>query len=372
MHANDLAQILWQSESDTLDFKRDQYPFDDASDEQRSELLKDILAFANGWRSVPARILIGVDEVKHGRSTPVGCEHLTNRTLQTFVNSKVNRPIQFFYDAYDFDGKSIGIIEISVQDRPFYLRKKFGRLEPNTVYIRRGDTTAIADPDEIAQMGAKQEQASNHPQLAFSLGDVGRRSRLSGSQRVETICYDVPKRNTIPKYGVDTMYGSSLNRENSDYFRDVALYLRDVPHLQTYGIVVANESRTTAQQVVVRIRFRDPGLEVLSSRQRCPEPTRDQYLKVMPALMPPTEISVDQGESETIVKIDLGDIQAGTEEWSAHSFYLGSRISKQFEAAISVSAHNLGEPMQLTQTFAFEVTCCSLSVKEIIAFGDQL
>src|ERR1700733_6078031 len=101
MNANDIAQLLWQSESETLDFKRDQYPFDGASDEQRSEVLKDILAFANGWRSVPARILIGVDEVKHGRSTPVGCEHLTNRTLQTFVNSKVNRPIQFSYDAYD-------------------------------------------------------------------------------------------------------------------------------------------------------------------------------------------------------------------------------------------------------------------------------
>ncbi|HEY5213138.1 MAG TPA: RNA-binding domain-containing protein, partial [Acidobacteriaceae bacterium] len=88
MNADEIAQLLWQSESETLDFKRDQYPFDGVTDEQRSELLKDILAFANSWRSAPARILIGVDEVKHGRSVPVGTEHLTNRSLQTFVNSK--------------------------------------------------------------------------------------------------------------------------------------------------------------------------------------------------------------------------------------------------------------------------------------------
>ena len=40
-------------EGPTLDFKREQYRFDKASDEDKSELLKDILAFANTSAPVP-------------------------------------------------------------------------------------------------------------------------------------------------------------------------------------------------------------------------------------------------------------------------------------------------------------------------------
>ena len=38
--------LLHEEESSSLDFKRDQYPFVGASDDDKSELLKDILAFA--------------------------------------------------------------------------------------------------------------------------------------------------------------------------------------------------------------------------------------------------------------------------------------------------------------------------------------
>jgi hypothetical protein len=302
----------------------------------------------------------------------VGTPHLTNRTLQTFVNSKSNRPITFSYDAFEIDGKSIGVIEIPVQDRPLYLNKKFGRVEANTVYIRRGDTTDIADPDEIAQMGAKREQAHNHPLLTFSLGNLEKRVRLDSSIRVETTSYSVPKSKALPGYGTNNMIGISLNNENEDYYVDAAYYLRDVPHLQEYAVVVTNESRTTAQQVVVRIRFTDPTLEVLSPRERRAEPARDRFMKVMPAVLPRTEISVDREETGTIVKIDLGDIQPGTEEWSKHAFYLGSRVSKSFEATISISAHNLGEPMDLSQSFDFDVSAQSISVDQIVAFADEL
>ena len=51
---NDLLfeRWLYESESDSLDFKRDQYKFHGASAEEKSELLKDILAMANSWSVV--------------------------------------------------------------------------------------------------------------------------------------------------------------------------------------------------------------------------------------------------------------------------------------------------------------------------------
>ena len=125
----------------------------------KSELLKDILAFANTLRRSSAYILIGVDEVKGGRSKVVGVQtHLDDAKLQQFVNSKTQQPVEFAYFPFPTEGVEVGIIEIPVQERPIYLKKAFGKLEENTVYIRRGSSTMTAALDEIAQMRIESER----------------------------------------------------------------------------------------------------------------------------------------------------------------------------------------------------------------------
>ncbi len=47
MNSAYLITLLQRSESETLDFKQKQYPFVDASDDDKAELLKDILSMAN-------------------------------------------------------------------------------------------------------------------------------------------------------------------------------------------------------------------------------------------------------------------------------------------------------------------------------------
>ncbi len=149
-----MEQLLHEGESSCLDYKRDQYPFEGATDGEKGELLKDILAFANGWRHAEAYILIGVQEIAGGRSTVVGVSlHIPENDLQQFVNSKTNRPVTFSYQSYPFEGKQVGIITIPQQDRPLYLNKSYGRLGKHVVYYRQGTTTAIASPDDIARMG---------------------------------------------------------------------------------------------------------------------------------------------------------------------------------------------------------------------------
>jgi predicted HTH transcriptional regulator len=85
--------LLYEDESETLDFKRDQYPFSQASDEQKSELLKDIVGFANAWRRADAYLLIGVEQARGGRSKVVGVsEHLPDHSLQQFVAGALDVP----------------------------------------------------------------------------------------------------------------------------------------------------------------------------------------------------------------------------------------------------------------------------------------
>jgi hypothetical protein len=154
MNATLMEELLNEDESATLDFKRDQYPFDKASDEQKGELLKDILAFANAWRRTDAYILVGVEDVKGGRSNVVGVStHFDDARIQQFVNGKTNRPVMFSYEVFPFEGVQVGIFALPLQDRPIYIRKDFGKLRQRDVYIRRGSSTDTADPDEIAKMG---------------------------------------------------------------------------------------------------------------------------------------------------------------------------------------------------------------------------
>jgi hypothetical protein len=148
-----IEQLLNENESSTLDFKGSQYKFIKASEVEKSELLKDILAFANAFRRTDAFILIGVKEVKGSRAEVVGTvETLDDASIQQFVNSKTQRPVEFLFETFSFEGKKICIIQISIQERPRYLLQDFGELKKEKVYIRRGTSTDEASPDEISQM----------------------------------------------------------------------------------------------------------------------------------------------------------------------------------------------------------------------------
>jgi Putative DNA-binding domain len=158
-----IESLLWENESTTLDFKQAQYPFVGATDQEKSEILKDVLAFANTFRREDAYILLGVQDVQGGRGIILGVEdHLPDASLHEFVNRKTNRAVEFSYDALEVDGKQVGVFRIPRQARPIYLKKDYGKLHAKDVYIRQGSSTGIATPDEIARMGTDQLGASSH------------------------------------------------------------------------------------------------------------------------------------------------------------------------------------------------------------------
>src|SRR5262245_40349516 len=152
-------RLLYEEESTTLDFKKEQYLFAKASEDDKSELLKDILGFANAWRRSEAYILVGVEDVRGGRAGVVGipaADHLDDHSVQQFVNNLTNHPVRFHYEAFGFEGKQVGIIRIEEQPRPLYLKRDYGKLKKNEVYVRRGSSTDPTKPaslDEVAQMG---------------------------------------------------------------------------------------------------------------------------------------------------------------------------------------------------------------------------
>lgn len=202
MTTNEIVERLrYEGESDALDFKSGQYAFVGASDDEKGELLKDLLAFAN-WRRSDAYILIGFQEVKGGRAEVQGISsHLDDAALQQFVNSKTQRPLRFAYSSLSIEGKTIAVLHVPLQERPIYLVKKYGKLEANVIYVRRGSSTDQARPDEIAEMG-RRAPTQHDVDLDVFFADPQSRKRIE--PLVKSLVLEVPPIRTIPDYVLDT------------------------------------------------------------------------------------------------------------------------------------------------------------------------
>jgi len=370
-----LERLLYQEESEALDFKKEQYPFDNASDGQKSELLKDILAFANAWRQTDAYILIGVKEVRGGRSAVFGVtQHLLNQNLQQFVNQKTNRPVTFSYAPIAFENTEIGVITVPLQDRPVYLAKSYGKLEAKAVYIRRSDTTDIVrDPDELVRMGSTAALARAEPVVEMEFANIAIRKRLGTNVQLESHAFDVPNPERIPLFGFNSSYFDTTDMiRNRNYYRDVATYLRDTVFLCPLGLAVTNPSPNVAEEVTVSLELDTVrGISVLDERDKMPFPSKYQTPAInLAGHHTGRRVDVTRYGDIFEVRAELGAVQPGTTKWSAESFYLGARQSVSVDARVTISANNLRVPLSVTARIAILATSKQIEADEIIRVAE--
>ncbi len=373
--AETIESLLYESESTTLDFKRDQYLFENASDDEKGELLKDILAFANSWRRTDAYILIGVDEVQSGRSNIVGvAQHLDDAKLQQFVNTKTQRPLHFAYYVVPFEGKSLGVIHIPPQERPIYLKSNYGKLTKATVYLRRGSSTAIADPDEIAKMGPPSSATiHNLPILKAEFFDSEKLTNLGDHIEVTTINIDLPKHYEFPDYGrkyVNTGFGGGFEipafNVNHDYWRDLAKELQFLLGYTCVDFIVTNTGDCVANDVRIAIEIHDPSETIMlaDTNNKPVEPSKSAI--ILPALHIKSETSVKHVGGKWLAQIFLGKIQPKSQAHSTNGLYIGSRNNQTVTLKTTIRADNLPIPTEGELFVEFETSKQSFGVDELM------
>ena len=171
---DDIKQLCMEGESPCLDYKREQYPFVGVSAPEKTELLKDVLAMVNAFRHETAYILIGVAQQPDGRGLIVGIpkdKFIDDANLQQFINEKTNRVVEFSSYSVEIDcANIIQVIEIPVQrERPYFPENRLGEIDENSVFIRIGSSTRIANPEEIARMGREEQARQNQREIEISL-----------------------------------------------------------------------------------------------------------------------------------------------------------------------------------------------------------
>jgi hypothetical protein len=370
-----LERLLHEEEGVALDFKSAQYSFANADDVSKSELLKDILAFANSWRRTDAYILIGVAEAKGSRSTVVRvASHLDDAQLQQFVNSKVQRPIHFSYTSLRVEGKDVAVIHIPLQERPFYLRRDFGRLTANTVYIRRGSSTDQARPDEIAQMG--QSEASE-PEFALEVffADPARRERVEPV--IHSLSLSAPPRREIPDYSRNRgPYALQVGRySNTDYYRKLVSFTVADRLVTPLYLAIRNSGQTTAQDVRIAIAVAgaDTGI-VLMDDEEFPTIPQPEYDIASFSPNPPVrdfDVRVTRAQNTWIVEGRVDKVQPEATAWLRHPVYIGAHQSVLVTLEVAVFADNLPTPHRQSLSVRVESASRAVTLAEILELEEQ-
>jgi hypothetical protein len=374
--------LLFEEEGTTIDFKKEQYRFAKAGEEEKSELVKDMLGFANAWRRTTAYILVGVEEVRGGKSNVIGIpasDHLDDHSLQQFINNLVNTPVRFHYRAFCYEGKQVGIFVVDDgQERPIHLTRNYGKLEKDKVYVRRGSSTdpgKPASPSEIARMGAGRPR--DRAELLVEFAEVDRDDAIGARVHVQCEFCSVPERKDIPKlrdphehpFGLRTDF---LRSHNANYYRELAEYELMTRLCRTVRITVKNIGEVAAKNVHLELVV--PARSGLLPTVDIPEkPAKEETLE---ARIPrgirsvhrrdPGVVDIDQNDDRYRIEIDCKDLQPGRQVWSDR-LYIGAGRSGDYPLQGQVFADNLPVPQQFTLTVTADVEHTTLTLEELCA-----
>ena len=365
-----IEELLYEEEGTTLDFKQEQYKFHSANNHEKSELLKDILAFSNAWRRVDAYILIGVKEIKGGRSHPVAInEDLDDAQLQQFVNSKTQRPIKFDYSTALVDGVKIGVLRIPVQTRPFYIERDYGKLKKHTVYIRRGSSTSEASPEEVRDMGRSEIiETEEIPNLNFEFANLSTRKSCGTALNINTILLNVPSKKEIPDYydesNSDFMRASPLT-ENHSYYKELVKYYYILNKSKELAFLLRNESNKVISDIRVELIIKKEG-EYFSffKSSMFPEFPKSHY-----NIFTNSEPILDQWAKKNRRTIDIQDlgehyrveipfekVQPHQTVFSNETIYISVNEGFDLTASITIFADNIPIPIQQKISISGNVT----------------
>lgn len=254
-----LEELRYKGEGSDLDYKAERYPFASASDEEKGEMLKDILAFANAHRAGPAYILMGFKDIPPHPAEVVGLSAdgaIDDSRVQQFVNSKLNSNLEFRYEEGMFGGQHIAVITIPQQRRPFYLKKDYGNVRKDTVYVRRGSSTGIASLDEIARMGSSRGEVK-----AFLEFQTPENEPLPNEFERRFISFPRKLPNLIPDRN---SFLANTVLVNKDYFREGAAYHSSRNRVIQTRLLLSNQSEFSLGDTHLEMFVRCPDGEIVS------------------------------------------------------------------------------------------------------------
>ena len=352
-----LTKLRYKSEGTDIDFKSAQYRFIGGSDEDKSEMLKDILAIANAWRDGPGYILLGFREHRPHPAIVVGIsESFDDAKIQQFVHGKVNPKLTFKYEEHLYQGKSVAIITIPKQKRAFYLAHAFGKLKSNVVYVRRGSSTDEATPPEVAAMTLADEGRGD---VRLNLGVLSPDNQAL-SEIFPLRYYQFPER--LPDYespqraaGPFEFAVPSIWQDNRNFWRKYAEYARVRESLIEMKFVLLNSSEVQLSnaKLEVSVESLDGQVFDMKAGDDLPDEPQSQWRTLygdsrLPKNLARSEarLIVDKGGEFPICHVRFGSLLPGEEGRSSGTLAIIPRGPGRLRLRFRILGSELAVPQE--------------------------
>lgn len=356
-----LNSLRYKSEGTDIDFKSEQYRFVNGSDENKAEMLKDILAVANAWRDGTGYILLGFRDRRPHPAEVVGISSsIDDASLQQFVHGKVKPKLTFTYEEHIYEGKTVALIAIPKQKRTFYLAKPFGKLKSNVVYVRRGSSTDEAEPPEIAAMTVA-DSGRGDMQVVLSvltMNDDELPVELDRRFLRFTEAFpDYARPRVTGPFGMD--FRSPLTYDNSDFWREYAEFVRVHEGIVMLQLVLRNSSAVQLSNAKIEV-LAEPldkqGCEILRGRDVPEEPRLQRDLVVntrdfqATPLQLDRQVVVDNDRATPACSIRVGTLLPGEQARSGDTIGVLPLGPGQMKLRFRILASELAAPKQIDRT----------------------
>lgn len=281
--------------------------------------------------------------------------HLEDASLQQFVNSKTNSPVEFSYQSYEFNGEQVGIIHIPPQERPIFLTQEFGKLEDQTVYLRRGSSTDAANPAEVAKMGKARVSRNVFPEIGFEFAHPFERSELGKEIHLEVVNLSLPNKDNIPDHGSKS--GIRMFYPNRDYYRDMADYLKYIHGFQPLRFTVSNIGEVTVKDVRIEARISNRDVKLLdkNSFPSKPKPRSRPFDVSTQGVIQEHDVTVQDTNDGHRIIAHFGKCQPKQTKYSSSYFFIGAEAPSDVSLYCSLFADEISEPIEETLEVEIDV-----------------
>lgn len=382
-----IDQLLFRAESESLDFKSEQYvisrdclsreglspdEYKKQLETKKSELLKDLLAMANSWRTGSAYILVGVLDSPPAPPEVVGIPEdkaFDDAELQQFVAAKVEGTLKFSYETLIYQEKVIGLFTIPEQDRPVVAKADFGVVKRDIVYVRRGSSTATATSTEIGKMGAFSAQVSRRPKVQLRFLDDELQA-LGGARKSVTLINGLE--GPIEDYEMPSTFPLGLSRPNKDFLRE----LRDCNVAFSQGIPVLIEIENSSEfsltdcELHISASQANSMVEIWDIEKRATPVPESSYTALIShkALVTAKDfgwVSIPKDTSKYSARIPFGYLRPGEEVAAKEPFLVLPKENGAVKINCRLLSHELPEPLLWEVVFDVSVSIVQRSIYDL-------
>ena len=182
----------------------------------------------------------------------------------------------------------------------------------------------------------------------------------------------VPSREELPdfsSFNPRDIFSRVSVLDNSEYYKDLAEYLRFHSKLTPINFGISNEGNCVARDVKIVVTIHDPlkKIEIFLDKKAPRKPSKQKDLSLVNTIKNSTplipDISSNYSNQYWCITIQLGKIQAKDTIYSKNSIYVGCDNDFLVEAKFKIFSDDLSEPVENTFELNFNVRSSTVLVK---------